>query len=348
MTNKFCRFLSNGYSISLSGNKLITSPCCWFNGEIPFDQIDSGSFNDITDWTTSCAVCHKQELAGQFSFRQASFDIIPNDAKGVVALDINIDFNCNAACVTCGPEASSLWAKQINKHTTIYISPNSEYQQKLDEILSKINLTNLRRIKFFGGEPLLTASHMQVLAKIPHPENVSIWYTTNASILPKQDVISMWERFHLVFFEASIDGVGDQFDYIRWPLRWDHITENLIKLKECAPSNLLFRINHTLNPFNIYYYDNFENWINQNLKTNRLGDPTEINIHPCWGSWDLSRTPKQLRSVIHNKYGNHKVTAILDQTDQLDYQPIIDFTATWDPIRKNYWQDIFPDIATYF
>jgi sulfatase maturation enzyme AslB (radical SAM superfamily) len=194
------------------------------------------------------------------SFRKSSFDIIPEDSQGITALDVNIDFNCNAACVMCGPEFSSLWGKQLNKHSTIYIRTDIEYQSKLDYLLKNIDMSNLKRIKFFGGEPFMTDSHMQVLSAVPNPKNVSIWYTTNASILPDYKVYEMWDKFHLVFFEASVDGTKEQFEYIRWPLKWNTVTKNLVELKKSGPVNLLFRINHTLNPFNIYYYDRLDEW----------------------------------------------------------------------------------------
>lgn len=346
MTNQFCRFLSNGKTISLEQENLVVRPCCWFVDGKNINQDDD--FNSIESWTDNCEVCHKQELAGQYSFRQSSFDIIPSDAEGISALDINIDFNCNAACVTCGPEASSLWAKQLKKHKIFYVDSDKKSQNQLDYILNNIDLSNLRRIKFFGGEPLLTSTHLQVLEKIPRPENVSIWYTTNASIYPTQQVMDLWSKFHLVYFEASIDGVADQFEYIRWPLKWCKITENISKLKAQGPTNLLFRINHTLNPFNIYYYDRLEQWVNNNLSTNRLGDATEINLHPCWGQWDLSKTPETLRQAVREKYVNSKIVSMLDQTKQDDHTSILEFTQTWDPIRKVDWQTVFPEITQYF
>jgi sulfatase maturation enzyme AslB (radical SAM superfamily) len=345
-TNSFCRFLSNGCSINLSDNNFVVRPCCWFDGSTTLDDITK--FNSIETWTSHCDVCYKQELAGLHSFRKASFDIVPEDSQGITALDVNIDFNCNAACVICGPESSSLWSKQINKHSTIYIQPNTEYQSKLDYILKNIDMSNLKRIKFFGGEPFMTDSHMQVLSAVPNPKNVSIWYTTNASILPDHKVYEMWSKFHLVFFEASIDGTKEQFEYIRWPLKWNTVTKNLVELKKSGPVNLLFRINHTLNPFNIYYYDRLDEWFVENLSTNRLGDISEINLHPCWGTWGLDKTPNSLRDEVRTKYNNHKIVAILNQTSLSDTQPILDFTNKWDPIRKNNWRSTFPEIIKYF
>ena len=347
MSNKFCRFLSNGYSFQLDQNKLIQRPCCWYRGGVEFGQ--PNNFNEINTWTTGCQVCQYQEDAGQHSFRQASFDIIPDvDHTKPVALDINLDLTCNAACVICGPDYSSTWSKQMSNNNVIHIKANYDYQPSLDHILNSLDLFNLSRVKFFGGEPLLTDSHLQVLRKIPNPQEVELWYTTNASVVPTQEIFDIWSAFKLVYVEASIDGIDSQFDYLRWPLPWNKIQDNLFKMRSEGPTNILFRINHTLNPLNVYYYNRLEQWVADQFAYNKVGDPVEINIHPSWGTWALGRTPIPLRTDIYEIYPNHQISNMLKQSAELDYQPILNFTKTWDPIRKNDWQSAFPEIVKYF
>lgn len=353
MSNNFCRFLSNGYSIELTSSNLKVKPCCWYRGGFELDDnlvqnIESRS--QITTWTPGCSVCEQQEAAGHPSFRKSSFDIVPEINSHVpVALDINIDMTCNAACVICNPSFSTLWAKQLAiKNNSIYIKSENNLDFALDRILKNLDLSQLRRIKFFGGEPLLTDTHIKILKKIPNPEQVDIWYTTNASVFPKQHVLKIWEKFKLIYFEASIDAIGTQFEYIRWPLKWKKVEHNLLSLKTHGTNNLLFRINHTLNPFNIYYYDRLDNWIKEHLSSNRLGDPTEINIHPCWGIWALEKTPIELRDRVYDKYTNHVISNILSSHSVEDYDSILNFTQEWDPVRKLYWQDIFPELIKYF
>lgn len=149
--------------------------------------------------------------------------------------------------------------------------------------------------------------------------------------------------------ETSIDGIGDRFKYIRWPLAWDKIKNNLFEIKNIGPNNLLFRINHTLNPFNILYYNEVEDWMTSSFACNRLGDPTEINVHPCWGTWDLSRTPQALREEVYKKYSiDHAISKLLIDLPINSYDPIINFTSKWDKIRDIRWQSVFPEIVNYF
>lgn len=349
--NSFCRFLSHGYSFTDKAGKLMIKPCCWFKEDVQYEDHDKvrPRWANAKTWLPGCSACEKLDNATGQSFRNASFDIIPdNMPDGAVALDISLDFNCNAACVICGPDSSSAWVQQIKKHS-IQIYQRPEPLNHLVKILDEIDLSNVRRIKFFGGEPLLTDTHLTILKKIPNPELVDIWYTTNGSILPNNDAIDLWQKFKLVYMETSIDGIGDRFKYIRWPLAWDKIKNNLFEIKNIGPNNLLFRINHTLNPFNILYYNEVEDWMTSSFACNRLGDPTEINVHPCWGTWDLSRTPQALREEVYKKYSiDHAISKLLIDLPINSYDPIINFTSKWDKIRDIRWQSVFPEIVNYF
>lgn len=353
MANNFCRFLSNGRSLTLIHGEVNVKPCCWSSHIVKFDQKfnqELDRWSKIDSWTPGCSVCKEQEDAGYNSFRQVSFDIIDDvDHNEPVAVDFNIDFSCNSACITCSPGFSTFWQTQMVPFGEKVSATNYQYRGHLTEILKRLNFNELRRLKFFGGEPLLTQSHVRVLQQVPDPTNVQLWYTTNASCLPSDEVFELWQRFSLVFLEFSLDGVGEQFDYIRWPLTWAHVTDTIEKIRQHAPSNVLFRLNHTLTPFNAYYLDRIEDWVHNNLAANRDGDPTEINIHPCWGTFGLDKTPLALRELIYKKYPGKMPSTLLQITQQNnDLSDIKDFIQRWEPIRNNSWKQAFPEIIEYF
>lgn len=350
--SEFCKFLSHGYSFTKHKGELIIKPCCWFTDNEKFDNhtFVRQKWEKINDWVPGCKVCKQQEEAGFRSFRKASFDIIPAHLPpSPVAIDINLDYDCNAACVICGPGSSSAWQQQLKKQNILKIV-QKETPTDINFILTTLDFSNVRRVKFFGGEPMLTRTHIDVLKNIKNCKETEIWYTTNGSILPDKELIDLWSKFKLVYFEVSIDGIDKKFEYIRWPLSWNKITNNLFELKNIAPNNLLFRINHTLNPFNSFYYDELVNWVQTQFNANRLGDPVEINVHPCWGVWNLNKTPMALRKVIFEKYKNTqpKIVNLLQLLPYESCREIKKFTEYWDPIRDLYWQSIFPEIVDYF
>jgi len=351
MANEFCRFLSNGLSLDVNQSIVGAKPCCWFKSSVPFASMSSlDHLHLVNDWTPDCRVCKQQEDSGIQSFRQASFDIVQDIDHGVpVALDINLDFECNAACIMCGPELSTLWSKELKKINIAHTPTKSIRLEQISELLNHLDLSQIGRIKFFGGEPLFNDIHLEILKKLPNPGNIDVWYTTNASIYPKQQVLDTWAKFKLVYFEASVDGTDEQFDYIRWPLKWDKVQDNLLRLREEAPSNVLFRINHTVNPFNALYYSRLLEWVDTKFATNRFTDPTEINIHPCWGTWALTKTPIELREKVYQMYPDSDISNLLKNTQiDNDYTAMSSFVIQWDSRRKNSWKLAFPELTEYF
>ena len=350
MTNKFCKFLSNGYTFKNIKNDVSVSPCCWFKEVVPLDEkyttYRKNVLGKIDNWDARCSKCEEQEKYGQYSLRQSSFDIIPDDG---IAIDIHLDTECNAACVICSSHCSSLWGKENNKkNKTIYLKNENAVDSHIDKILNSVNLDKLASVKFFGGEPLFTDTHLKFIKHIPYPENVVLHYTTNASIYPNAETLALWEKFKLIIFAASIDGIEEQFDYVRWPLKWDKVSGNLIRFKENAPVNVMFRIEFTANFLNAYYFDRLDEWVAVNFSENRLGDKTDVNIHSCSnGVWDIHNMPLEIRQMILEKYNpTHKIFKLVDilkPPESLDEWG--NFVKTWDAWRNNSWRVAFPNFT---
>lgn len=357
MPNQFCRYLSNGYSFTIKNNSVTASPCCWYKSKIQINsqllQNRKSMVESITDWTADCVSCKTLEDAGQQSLRQTGPDWISDteNSQDPIAIDIALDMDCNAACVTCGPWNSSLWAKENLKlsNTKIKIDKNTDQiDNAIDQIVNTVSLHKVKYVKFFGGEPLFTDTHLKFLKHIPFPEHVTLYYTTNGSIYPNEKVLEVWKKFKVVMFSASIDGIAEQFDYVRWPLKWEKVGKNLIRLQQNKNiNNLMFRVEFTANFLNAYYFDRVEDWIKNNLATNLSGDKTQISIHHCWGGvWDLEKMPLNIREVVLKKYSNdhiiHRLVANLPSPTSLD--PWKNFINTWDSRRNNSWQTAFPDL----
>ncbi len=360
MPNTFCNLLSNGYSFSKDKNSNLTvSPCCLHTKKIIVDknlvQQHRSNFGNITDWTDSCAHCHVLEKSGQQSLRQTGPDWIPAgvENQSAVMIDINLDTECNAACVICGEHSSSLWKSENKKFHKIKEKTNKSTQlvdDYIDLIVDTTPLDDVRYIKFFGGEPLFTDTHIKFLEKIKNPGNVTVHYTTNGSIFPKNQVQQVWNRFKTVIFAVSIDGIDKQFDYVRWPLTWTKVSGNLIQLKERNIHNLMFRVEFTANLLNTYYYDKLEQWVSLNLSANNFGDKTEISVHHCFNSaFALESMPLAVMDLIKEKYGPQHVIYELvknsKKTQKID--EFWNFVNRWDPWRKKAWQECFPDLVPY-
>jgi hypothetical protein len=359
MPNKFCRYLSNGYSFfSKDRTDVVCKPCCLFRG-VPI-KLDSEMYSrrqthydSISEWTGACNLCETLENVGQQSLRQTGPDWIFDEdlTQDAITIDINLDYECNAACVICNANSSSLWEKENNKLKNIKIKVDKQSQTNqglIDQIVYQVPLSKVRYVKFFGGEPLFTDTHLRFLREISNPEKTTLHYTTNGSIYPNDDTFEAWKKFKVVIFAASLDGIEDQFDYIRWPLSWNKVSNNLIQLKkDPRANNIIFRVEFTANMLNTFYFDTVENWVNNNWSCNLGGDKTEINLHVYWGQiWNLEFIPDLVRYQILEKYSPdsviHKLVANLSES-----KPATDmkqFVEIWEPRRKNSWKLAFPDL----
>jgi len=361
MPNHFCRYLSNGYSFSIARSGLtLVSPCCWFKQSVPLDSYLGNNrkihFESITDWTPACEACKVLEDAGQKSLRQAGEDWITDQHhdQDAATIDIHLDSECNAACVICDEYSSSLWAKENAKIAgkTIKIQNSSNAIDKsIADIVANVPLEKVSYVKFFGGEPLFTDTHLKFLKQLPYPEQVTLHYTTNGSIYPNDQVLAAWKKFKTVIFAISVDGINQQFDYIRWPLPWDKVSKNILRIKENKEIwNLIFRVEFTVNWLNAYYYDTVASWVDLNLSTNLYGDKTEINVHTCTRSvWSTELMPYNIRKLVMNKYPNdhviHNLVKNLPAPGSLNEWK--QFVQTWDQRRGHSWQQAFPDLEKH-
>lgn len=356
MPNESCRLLSNGYKIDYNNNSLRLRPCCLFSEHV---EILDHNLKDITDYRNrisqidsytypGCHQCNFQEKQNlRKTWRQASFDIVPDDAEPGQAyyLEIQVDNVCNGGCVTCGPWNSSYWHSEMLRHN-IPVTP-VKHENQLDKILNLIDIQKPRRILFLGGEPFLSDVDQKILPLIKHPELVELQYTTNGSIYPSQDRIEHWKNFKSVMINFSIDGIGSRFEYIRYPLKWHTVQTNMFNMRTHMPDNVQFKINHTINILNLYYWQEFETWCFDNYTHDRLGREIRFNFNPAAGILSPKSATKQLHARIIEKYGQDSKPsrAIINTVDSLDN--VLHYLHELDQRRNQDWREVFTEIADW-
>lgn len=330
--SEFCRHLTNGLVYNNDTISFTTSPCCYFSSHYSIDPKQDLADQLIkykTQWMNAdiahnCKICIDAEKQNLTSYRQASFDFIQGVDSRLEFLTVAVNKKCNLACASCGPAASSFWYQENTRHqvrqtSTIHQMHQDDRQgvitDKFVQLLAEQDLTALRYIKFGGGEPLMSDTHEQIMALIPDPSKVIVQYTSNFSIMPSEQVFRTWEKFKLIKWVASLDGVGEQFSFLRWPYRWEKLESFATNAISTVPGNVMFGVEHTINPLNAFYIDQFQTWFAQHLAANRYGDKSDFNIHLCTGVLGIEHTPLALRDKIKDKYGNnHQITIAQPKT----------------------------------
>jgi hypothetical protein len=365
MTN-FCKFLKNGLVYNNEGNLFTVSPCCYFSKNYNIDptgdapaQITKHRQEWIAeDLNKTCRVCLDLEASGINSFRQASFDQITEEHENIDFLTVAVNKKCNLACPSCDSMSSSFWYQENVRHgitqsNTIINLHQEDHSgmltKKFLSLLESQDLSKITYIKFGGGEPLMSNTHEQILNLLPVPENVIVQYTSNFSLMPSARVFELWKKFKLIKWIASLDGINDQFTFLRWPYLWKDLVDFSKTAKLTAPSNVMFGVEHTVNILNAFYYPEFEQWFDTNLKFNRFNDQSDLNLHKCNGILSVDHMPLPLRQLIKEKLGNnHPISTMIDQTTYSgNIKATVQYLDQLNQRRNTNWRKLFPEIQEH-
>lgn len=358
MAHSFCRHLSNTLRFTQTFGRLEYSPCCHIDLNRPVTDRQSlleGQKSLVSEAETNleqhCKICFATERAKNRprSLRQRSFDAIPETAKDLVPyiLEIQIDVSCNAACVTCGPHYSTLWQKQLGQYQskTYELKTQSLY----DRLPELVDFSEIREVRFFGGEPFINNLHLQVLSYVPDPSQVEVFYSTNGSVRPTQEEFETLKKFKKIRVQFSIDDIGERFTYIRWPLKWSMVEQNLIYFYHHMP-NVEIRIHSTINPLNSYYVPELQAW-SANLEKQHGVRIIQHTLNPCYGPWGIDATPPGLRDFLYDRHDpDHPLIRILNEYKETpDKFRELENNMNWiDQERGVDWKSCFPDVVKYF
>ena len=339
-------------------------------------------------WIPECQTCKHMESAGSkaVAYRAWSFSRVPQDYDhdACVSLDISLDLECNAACIICGPHTSSLWAKldkgkqqamdhpayemtqinpldqteKFNKLFSIKLEPTDTAGSDLylRQIIKYIPLDKLEMVLIKGGEPLLTNFHRKLLKHIvsvhPDPKKIIVRYNTNTSVFPDAEILELWKKFKEIRLNLSLDAIGERFNYIRWPLKWDEVEKNVERF--INETDAKFIIQCTTNPLNVLYHNELQTWATKIIPDDRLisTELGRITNSRCYGKLDTANIPDTMKIKIVDLYEPEhniiKLLKVFTETSVENVRSMIDFLDYQDNIRKTNWRKVFPETVDFF
>jgi len=192
---------------------------------------------------------------------------------------------CNTACRMCNPNDSSLvFQEQKNIHFNLRntsLSPetkNNGYKMlgnperiifgNTDTLLSGIvsdidnhyneiieHITKIDTLTLSGGEPFLLDKTVELFEQIQEKNpSIRLNINTNGSISSGR-ILNALKPMNNVRLCVSVDGYGTVQEYIRYPLKWDKIEENIDSFYNSGNKNLHLSFNCTVQNFNILDID---------------------------------------------------------------------------------------------
>jgi radical SAM protein with 4Fe4S-binding SPASM domain len=373
--NKICYAPWSNVEILPGGSIL---PCCKFVDH-HYEERFNITTHDISDhqrsqklitikqemldgqWPKGCDRCRIEEDANIQSRRQMDYERWQHhyqdydlNSNELLTVGIAIGNVCNLKCITCSPHASSRWQKEYQDVYRMTVPVIEEVRKSFVNSLTD-RAPGLVHLDIHGGEPFLSGidEHEQLLDYYianGQAKNISIHYTTNGTIWPS-NWFQRWQHFREIDLQISIDGVGERFEYMRYPAAWSTLVENVNRYLEHERSNQNFRISvaHTVSAFNVYYIDEFVNWCAQvglpKPWMGKLHNPSFLRPS-AWHS-----TAKQ---CIINKLNSSQVPEVRDwaqlveQNDDSDqFDNFKQYIQRHDQYRQLRYQDTFAELGKF-
>jgi MoaA/NifB/PqqE/SkfB family radical SAM enzyme len=314
-----------------------------FTNFAPLNNIRTENSNGIK--SENCNRCWKAEDNDMYSKRQSAIDFykdVPfnSDTVELNSLEFNVNWACNLACIMCSPEYSSTWAQELKYSQTKIDIQNKKFHTQ-NTILSKLDLSNIKRVHFNGGEPLINDEHCNVLEQIKLSD-CKITYNSNGTKFPSKRALELWKQSKMVRVFFSIDATGSPYEYIRWNAGWKH-TQNVIKrFMNETPSNVMFGLNVTVGSYNLLEICDLWKWFQDNLATNREGDPSDFNWQTAY-NFNHKYVIQDVKDTALNELVKINELTSLYNSIQSDYSVIpsndwINELNTIDKRRRTNWR----------
>lgn len=355
------------------------SPCCKFQSKKYQEKfnIQSSSISQYNDskflaeikqemlqgqWPVGCERCKIEEENNIKSKRQLDFErwqehykMYDFEKSSFITSSIAFGNTCNLKCITCGPTSSSRWQKEYESITGIEIQNVKFYKKDFVETFLK-NTPNIVHIDIPGGEPFLSGVDEQQLMLKKYIESgrarqISLHYTTNATIYPSESWWELWSYFGDIDLQISVDGVGDRFEYIRFPGKWNDLVTNTQQYlsKEKELSNFRISVSHTVSAYNIFYLDEFFSWCyNIGLPRPWLGR-VHNPAHMRPAVWPHDARDFIAQKLYSSKYNDVKTWAqLMQQTDDsCNFKLFVERVKQHDLYRSLDFKNTFPELAKF-
>lgn len=306
---------------ALSGKKHSACNHCWRKQEYTPEREYRKSFIVLSE------NCGSDELIRNNIYEDFSVDY---DNVNLDHMDVRLSTLCNLKCRSCSSLFSSSW---YSEDVAYYNHISEKYPDRKMGLVDswahkpsktnisiadiKPNLSNIQKIYFAGGEPLMMDEHFEILQTLIDlgRTDVAIIYNTNFSKLvhgKKQDAIEFWKHFSNVTIGASLDGSHEKGEYIRKNIVWSEVENNIKRLREEAP-HVKFYLSPTVSIMNAYNIIDFHReWVEKGY----IGHH-DIMLNFLYGPelYCISNLPDHHKEALTKLYEKHLMWLNLNTTN---------------------------------
>jgi len=315
-----------------------------------------------------CKRCWSEEKLNFVSERQYLIKDLPENfnytdpgyyESGPRHLNIKVSNICNLRCRTCQSRDSYLYKIEGDYYQQHYKQavPNfynmeKDKKQFTDQQLQELweFSNNLERIELYGGEPFLDSQIPRYLIRLVESgraAEIDLSVSTNAT----HELTDTWRTiltsFKNVILNISIDGIEQEFTYLRHPGRWHTVERNIQQFFELEHANTTITVQPvvTVSALNILSLPGvFEYFKQYNV------EPFIILVQ--WpGYYCVNVLPESVRDEISARLASHcnpKFQPVIDLLNTPRFEPWERFkfwTQAKDQYRAENFATVFVELA---
>lgn len=322
----------------------------------------------------ACHRCWDEEASGKTSLRQRQQEYFPNDYNEFIRSGLwlhgpktavfKISNVCNLACRSCaGWDSNSFtpeghhYQKQYQTVMDVFgeIKPHNRFIPLLAprhmDFSQYYNIArNLKKIDFFGGEPFLNITQLDLLEYLVDQglsKNITLYYSTNCTNHPTERLKRAWNHFQRVEIAVSIDGLEQEFEYLRWPAQWSNMLEVLDHIKSLNAQldcEVFVMGAMTFSLMNAWNVDALTHWIKNNVGPyyiNMVQSPDYLAVHVA---------PDHVKQSVLNHVTNQELRSYmqLKPHNPTLWRQFIIWMKRQDQYRGQQFDTVFPDYWKLF
>jgi len=325
-----------------------------------------------------CNYCWNEEDAGRKSKRirdNEKHAKRPDPYKNLAYLELNLGNTCNISCRTCAPYISSGWMKEAydtgntGKTYKEFAHFFKKFHQSYDEESPfweelKLRLSDIKQFDFYGGEPFMSKKMWELL-KIAQSMGVSkdieLHYNTNGTHFPLEEMQS-WKDFKEINVSFSIDGIDNQFEYMRYPAKWELVNTNMKKFIEVGKEfgNIYFNWCITLSVSNIYNLPTIVDYYYQHYHPSGLGMYLNLVHSPMYHN--IGILPLNIKKIVEDRLNliPKEYTTAWEQiqgiinfmnntpSNETEFKKFLEITTVSDKYRNQNFKETFKEYGVYF
>lgn len=297
-----------------------------------------------------CKICYNEDKKNIRSRRVAQNQFAEDNnlsLKKLQSLSVRYGTLCNSKCMICSHHRSSSWVADAEK---LGIKVEEQYRYKknllpgIDIFFDNFDLDDLRYVEFHGGEPLMQEYPAEFLQRIKKLDQLTVKFNTNLTVLPSVELEKLLKKCKRVDFLLSVDDIGDRYEILRYPGRWDIFTKNMKVIKQKGYRTIAY---NCLSSLNIFYAVEYYKWAVRNF-----GNEVHSQFVVDQAYLDISHLPQQAKGAVLKKILNYKGKIFESIREKLNTQnddrskELVKYILDLDCIRKTNYPETFKEWYT--